>query len=455
MVGMKIIVVGCGKIGETIIEDLAAEGHDLVAIDIDPDVIEAITNIHDVMALCGSGTDCTVLKEAAIQNTDIFLALTSTDEVNMLACFLARKLGAKHTIARIRNPEYNAESLGFLRQQLDLSLALNPEMLAAREMYNILKLPSALKIETFSVRNFEIVELALKEGSVLTGIRLADLRTRFKAKFLICVVRRGDEVFIPDGNFVLYPGDKIGLTAEPAEFQKFMKATGIDKKQAKNVMILGGSRIAFYLSKLLSLSGNNVKIIEKDEEKCNSLSDALPKATIINGDGAQQELLVEEGLDSVDAFVSLTGMDEENILISIFAAAHDVPTVITKVNRKELAEMATKLGLDRISSPKDITSDVIVQYARALENSRGSNVETLYNIMDGKAEVLEFNVRDDFRHVGIPLKDVRLKKGILIAGIIRDRKPIIPAGNDVIMKNDKVIILAAHQRLNDLSDIIK
>ena len=455
MFNMKVIIVGCGKIGQTIIEDLAAEGHDLVAIDLNQDVVDEISNIHDVMAVCGNGTDFNTLVEASVQNTEMFIAVTSSDEVNMLSCFIARKLGAKHTIARIRNPQYNAESIAFLRQHLDLSMAINPEMLAAREMFNILKLPSAVKIATFSVRNYEIVELILKEGSLLTGIKLSDLRNKFKAKFLICAVRRGDDIFVPDGHFVLYPGDKIGITAEPSEFQKLIKATGIEKKQAKNILILGGSRIAFYLSKLLALSGTSVKIIEKDEEKCTDLSDALPKATIINGDGAQQELLLEEGLDSVDAFISLTGMDEENILISIFASVHNVPTVITKVNRNELAELASKLGIDRIISPKDITSDVVVRYARALENSRGSNVETLYNIMDGKAEVLEFNVRDDFKHTGIPLKDITLKKDILIAGIIRDRKPIIPAGNDVIRENDKVIVLAANQRLNDLSDIIK
>ena len=254
---------------------------------------------------------------------------------------------------------------------------------------------------------------------------------------------------------MLYPGDKIGLTAEPSEIQKLMRALGIDKKQAKSVMILGGSRIAFYLSNMLIAAGNSVKIIERDEERCNEFSDSLDKAIVIHGDGAQQELLLEEGLDSIDAFVSLTGMDEENILISIFASTHGVPTVISKVNRNELADMASKLGLDCVISPKEIVTDVIVQYARALENSLGSNVETLYNIMDGKAEVLEFNVRSDFKQIGIKLKDMKLKSGILIAGIIRERRPIIPTGDDVILNNDKVIILAADQRLNDLSDIIK
>ena len=452
---MNIIIVGCGKIGETILADLVQEEHNLVAIDNDPAVISQIDNIYDVMAVCGNGTDCETLQEAHVERAELFIAATSSDELNMLSCYLAKRLGAKNTIARIRNPEYNMESLGFLKQQLGLSMAINPEMLAAREMFNILKLPSAVKIETFSNRNFEIIELILREGSALTGVRLMDLRNKYKAKFLICVVRRGEKVYIPDGNFILQPGDKIGLTAEPSEIQKFMRSVGIDKKQAKNVLILGGSRIAFYLAKMLTLSGNGVKIIEINPEKCQTLSDALPKAMVIQGNGAQQELLLEEGLESVDAFVSLTGMDEENILISIFASTHNVPTVITKVNRNELTDLAVKLGLDRVISPKDIMSDVLVQYARALENSKGSNVETLYNIMDGKAEVLEFNVSSDFRYQNIPLKDLKLRRGILVAGIIRDRKSIIPSGNDVILPEDKVIILTENQRLNELSDIIK
>ncbi len=452
---MRIIIVGCGKIGENILSDLTKEDHDVIAIDNDPDVVGNIGNIYDVITVCGSGTDRSVLKEARVESAEMFIACTSSDEVNMLSCFIARKMGAQNTIARIRNPEYNLDNLGFLKEQLDLSRAINPEMLAAREMFNVLKLPSAVKIQTFSVRNFEIIELILREDSPLTGVKLMDLRNKFKAKFLICVVGRGDKVYIPDGNFVLQPGDKIGLTAEPTEIQKLMKAAGIDKKHAKNILILGGSRIAFYLSKMLLASGMNVKIIEIDEEKCNTLSQQLPKAVIINGNGAQQELLLEEGLDSVDAFLTLTGMDEENILISIFATTHNVPTVITKVNHNTLANMAAKLGLDRVISPKEIMSDVLVQYARALENTKGSNVETLYNIMDDKAVVLEFNVSSEFKQTGIPIKELRLKPSILIAGIVRDRMAIIPTGNDFIKKGDKVIILTENKRLNDLSDILR
>ena len=453
---MNIIIVGCGKIGSTILESLVEEGHDVVGIDNDEQVITQITNVHDIMAVCGSGTDYDMLKEAGVANAEMFIAVTSSDELNMLSCYMAKKMGAKHTIARIRNPEYTQSNLGFLKQQLDLSMAINPESLAAVEMFNILKLPSAVKIQTFSQRNFEIIEIILKENSALAGMKLMELRNKFNAQFLICAVQRGEDVYIPSGNFQLMAGDKIGLTASLSEIQKLMRSLKIEKKQAKDVMILGGSKIAYYLAKMLTTSGNGVKIIEKDHEKCQELSESLDKVVIIEGDGAEQEILLEEGLNSLDAFVALTGMDEENILISIFASSHNVPTVITKVNRNELSQLASKLGLDCIVSPKKIVSDVIVRYARALENSRGSNVETLYNIMDDKAEVLEFNVRSDFKQVNIPLRDLTLKPNILIAGILRDRKPIIPTGDDMIMKNDKVVVVVtSDQRLNDLSDIVK
>ena len=453
---MKIIIVGCGKIGSTILDSLVEEGHDVVGIDTDEKVVTEMMNIYDIMGVCGSGTDYAMLQEAGVESAEIFIAATSSDELNMISCFMAKKMGAKHTVARIRNPEYNQENLGFLKQQLDLSMAINPEMLAAVEMYNILQLPYAVKIQTFSQRNFEIIEMILKEGSALAGMKLMDLRNKFKAKFLICVVQRGEEVYIPSGTFELKAGDKIGLTASIPEIQKLMRSLGLGNKKARDVMILGGSKIAYYLSRMLLASGNNVKIIEQNHEKCEELSASLDKAVIIEGDGAQQELLLEEGLKNTDAFVALTGMDEENILISIFASTKKVPTVISKVNRNELANMAVKLGLDCIISPKRIVSDVVVRYARALENSRGSNVETLYNIMDDKAEVLEFNVKADFKQVNISLRDLTLKPNILIAGIIRDRKPIIPSGDDCIMKNDKVIVVVtSEQRLNDLSDIVK
>ena len=452
---MKIIVCGCGKIGTTLIDALAAEGHDLVALDNNPAVITEITNIHDVIGVCGNGADCDTLEDAGVKSTELFIAVTGSDELNMLACFLAKRMGAGHTIARIRNPEYNDASLDFMKRELGLSMAINPELLAARELFDVLRMPSAAKIDTFSGRTFEVVELKLKDDSILDGLSLRDLRNTYKTPVLFCTVQRGDEVYIPSGDFVLKSGDRVGITAAPSEIVKFLRELGLLQKKARSVMLLGGSKTAFYLAKLLAASGANVKIIEQNAEVAQELSEKLPGVAIVHGDGAQQELLLEEGIREVDAFVSLTGMDEENILISIYAASQNVPKVISKINRDELASMAEKLGLDSFISPSRIISDVLVQYARALENSRGSQVETLYKLMDGRAEALEFRVKQAAEGLTeIPLRALKLKPNILIAGIIRGRRTIVPGGEDVIRLGDRVIILAGGHRLSDLSDIL-
>lgn len=452
---MNIIIVGCGKIGSTILASLTAEGHDVTAVELDRATLDDITNVYDVMGVCGNGADCETLAEAGVAGAEMFIAVTGSDELNMLACYLASRMGARHTIARIRNPEYNDKSLNFMKQELGLSMAINPELLAAKELFHTLKLPTAAKIETFSRGNFEMIELRLKDDSPLLGVPLHELRTRFDAKFLICVVGRGDEVYVPDGNFVLQAGDHIGLTAAPAEAQKLMRAMGVTSKQARDVMILGGSRTAFYLAKRLLSVGTNVKIIDRDRAVCEDLCDALPKAVVIHGDGSHQELLNEEGIHDMDAFVTLTGMDEQNILLSCFAASQKVAKVISKINRPELAAMATRLGLDCIVSPRKLIADVLVRYARALHNSMGSTIETLYTLMDDRAEAVEFLVQDEPKLVDIPLKDLSLKPNILIAGIIRNRRPIIPAGDDRILPGDKVVLLVAGQHLQNIKDILK
>ena len=311
---MKIIVVGCGKIGTSILSSLAGEGNDVVAIDASPKVIEEIGNIYDVMCVCGNGTDCETLEEAGVNKAELFVAVTGSDEFNMLSCFIAARMGAKHTIARIRNPEYNDKSLGFLRQQLGLTVSINPEWMAANELYNILKLPAAASIEQFSRGNIEMVVLSLKQESPLDGLSLTELRKKYKAKFLICAVQRGNKVYIPDGNFTLKSGDKIGLTAPPNELQKLLKMLGLVQKSARNVMILGASRIAYYLAKRLLASGNSVKIIDKDRERCREFAELLPDAVVICGDPADSDVLTEEGIDNADAFVALTGFDEEKYL---------------------------------------------------------------------------------------------------------------------------------------------
>ncbi|MBE6616934.1 MAG: Trk system potassium transporter TrkA [Ruminococcaceae bacterium] len=453
---MKIIIGGCGNIGENLIANFVNEGHDAVVLDSSPQVITEITNVYDVMGVCGNAADYETLESAGIRQADLFIAAAGSDELNMLSCFLAKRMGVPYTIARIRNPEYNDASLGFVKNELGLAMSINPEALAARELFDILMLPSAAKIETFSGRALEIVQLNIKEDSPLNNITLKDLRMKYKAKVLVCTVQRDDEVYIPGGDFLLMAGDKIGITASPAEIENFLRHVGLMKKKARKVMILGGNRTAYYLAKMLIAGGTSVKIVEADPTLASELSETLPEAVIINGDYSHHELLLEEGIESADAVVTLTDNDETNILLSIYAETQKVPKVITQVNRDEMQRMARKLGLDTVISPKKVIANVLVQYARALANSIGSsNIETLYKLMDGKAEALEFNVRQASKVTDIPLKDLHLKSNILIAGIIRGRKTIVPGGMDMIQVGDKVIVMTSGYRLSDLSDIIE
>lgn len=452
---MKIIIAGCGKIGTSVLSSLAQEGHDVTAVDKNPNVISELTNVYDVMGVCGNAVDCETLIEAGAGDCGMFVAMTDSDELNMLSCFLAKRMGAQNTIARIRNPEYNDTSLSFMRQHLELSMAINPDLRAAQEIYNILKFPSALRIETFSRRNLEMIEFRLSEDSELVGKSLVDIRKKYDAQFLICCVQRGEDVYIPSGFFTLQAGDKIGLTASQSEMEKLLKMLNSFKKQAKNIIILGGSKSAYYLAKMFESGGNSAKIIEQDEARCVELTSALPNATVIRGNGAEQELLMEEGLSSCDAFVALTGMDEENILLSIFASMQKVPKSVVKINRDELYLLAQKMGIESAISPKEITSNILVQYARALENSSGSAaVETLYKIFDGKAEALEFNVKSESKLTGVPLREIKLKPNLLIGGIMRGRRTIIPSGADMIMPNDRVIVISSGNRINDILDIL-
>ncbi|MBQ3847291.1 MAG: Trk system potassium transporter TrkA [Clostridia bacterium] len=451
---MKIVVVGCGKIGTAIIANLVKEGHDITAVDTSDTVISNLTNNFDIMTVNGNGVDSDVLEEAGTKKADLFVAVTSQDEQNMLMCFIAKKLGAKHTIARIRNPEYNDRNLSFVQKQLELSRTMNPELLAAQQIFNIIKFPSAIKIEMFSTRRFEMVELRLKSESVLDGMTLRELRNNYKAKVLVCAVQRDNVTVIPDGNFALKSGDLIELAASPVEIQKFLKELGAFQKQARSIMIVGGSRIAHYLADMLTGLENEVKIVELDKKTCEDLSSALPNATIIEGNGMNHEVLSEEGIDTADAFVALTGMDEENILVSIYAQQKKIPTVITKVNSEELSHIAENLGLDCIITPAHIVSNEVIRYARALQNSVGSKMKTLYMLMDGQAEAVEFSVKLESKCIDIPLKHLPIQDNILIVGIIRDKKTIVPSGDDTIMPDDSVIVVSTGHHLTTLDDIL-
>jgi trk system potassium uptake protein TrkA len=452
---MKIIIVGGGKIGVTILKNLAAEGHNVIVIDSSAAVISEISNTYDVMCVCGNGVDWETLTEAGAENAQLLIAVTGSDEFNMLCCFMAKKMGVENTIARIRTPEYNDNSLGFIKQTLDISFAINPDALAAKEIFDLLQLPGAESVETFSRKNFEIVELVLKENSPLCGMTLAEMKKKYVADYLVGTVQRGDEVFIPGGNFVLQSGDRFGLTAAADEIERLLRMIGMMQERAKNVMLVGAGRISYYLARLLLKSGCNVTVIDKEKEACLRFAEFLPEAVVICGDGAKEELLLEEGLDSMDAFVALTGADEENVLISYQAITRKIGKVITKISRDDFIPMASKLGLDCTLSPHNLMSDVLTRYARALENSVGSKIETLYKLMEGKAEAVEFKVAEDFGFTNIPLKDLRIKSNILISGILRGRKVIIPGGSDVILPNDRVVILTTGRVLSDLEDIME
>ena len=453
---MRVVVVGCGKIGHAIIGSLLKERHDVLCIDSDPAVIGDITNSYDVMAICGNGISHGVLKEAGIEKTELFIAVTGSDEFNMLSCLAAKKLGAKHTVARIRNSEYNTESMGFIKDSLNLSMAINPEKLTAEALYNLLKLPSAIKIDTFTSRKFEIVELIVKKGSKIAQMSLMEMRKKFSGKFLIAVIERGDDVFIPNGTMTVCEGDKICVVCAISDTHKVLTELGFVQKESKDVIILGGSKIAHYLTEMLVEGHTSVKIIEQNKERCEQLCETLPSSVdVVCGDGMSQEILLEEGIMTTDALVTLTGSDESNILISFYAMSHNVPKVISKVNKSELSLISEKLGLDCIISAKNIIADILVRYARALNATVGSKVESLYSLLDGEAEALEFTVMPDFEYAQIPLKKMELKKDVLIAGIIRGKDAFIPGGDDTINVNDKVIVVSKGKSLYSLTEIIE
>ena len=453
---MKIIIVGGGKVGKTIIESMLKEKHEVILVDNDPAVVGNVTNLYDVMGICANGTEYEKLLEAGADKADLFIAVTGSDELNMLSCFAAKKIGARHTVARVRNSEYNTASWGFMKQQLEISMAVNPEKLAAEAIYDILKLPSATKVESFTARSFEMIEIIVKKGSAIDGMTLVDLRKKFSEKFLVCVVQRENDVFIPNGTFKVLSGDKIGVMVTNDDAHSILKKFGYPAKEAKNIMLIGASKTALYLADMLIKGKSSVKIIEKAPEVCDIVCERLSsKASVVCGDGMSREILLEEGVDGLDALVALTDRDEENILISFYALSKQVQKVIAKVNRNELSSISENLGLETTFSPKNIVADILVRYARAIGNSIGSKVETLYSLFGGNAEALEFNVEQDFEFAGVPIKKLETKPGILIAGITRGDEALIPGGDDCILSGDKVIVVAKGERLCNLSDILK
>ncbi len=451
---MKIVIIGDGKVGHTLMKELSQEGHDIVIVDNNIEVVEKSLNTYDIMAIKGNGASYHVLKQAEADEADMLIAATSSDEINMLSCLVAKKLGTKRTVARVRNPEYS-EQLFIMRGELGLNMSINPEYTAAKEISRVLRFPSAQKIETFSRGRVELIQMSVEKGSSLDGQPLLTIGSAFKSKILICAIERSDKIIIPSGNVTLQAGDEIYLTASNEQITMFVKNAGLMKEKIKTVMITGGGRITYYLSKMLENVGIEVKVIEEDYDRAKYLSEELPESMIIHGDGTNHELLLEEGIADVDSFVSLTGNDEENIIVSIFALKYNMKKVITKVNNLSLTHLLNENLLDTVVSPRYLTASQIIQYVRALQNSMGSNVQTLHRIINDQVETLEFTVKVKHDFLGIKLKDLKLKDKLLISCIVRDNKTIIPAGNDTIELNDSVIVVTTIPYLRDLKDIVK
>lgn len=450
---MYIVVIGMGKVGTALTESLSGEGHDIVVIDNKPDVIENAVNKSDVMALLGNGATYRVQKEAGVEKAELLIAVTPSDELNILCCMIGRKIGAKNTIARVRNPEYSSQLL-FMRNELGLSMMINPEYEAASEISRILRFPSASRIDYFAKGRVDLVEFKLPQNSMLGGQPINMLYKKTKAKVLVCTVQRDKEVVIPDGNFILQDGDRVSVAASHVDLASFFKNVGVFKQKIKNVLLIGGGKISYYLARQLLEIGISVKIIEQDRQRCMDLSDLLPRATIVCGDGTDQSLLLEEGITQTDACVALTGIDEENIIVSVYAAIKGVIKVVTKITRTSLKDILDSVGLESIISPKELTASIILRYVRALQNSVGSNIQTLHKLGADNVEALEFRVTKNVRLTNIALKNLSLKKNLLIASIIKRDRVVIPSGDDTLEPGDSVIVVTSNNTLRDLQDIL-
>ncbi len=443
---MKIVIVGDGKVGVTLTAQLSREGHDVVIIDNNPQVLRESVDQYDVLGILGNGASLQAQKEAGVESADLLIAATSADEVNLLCCILARKLGTPHTIARVRSPEYT-EQLRLLRSELGLSMTINPERTAAMEILSLLRFPAALRRDTFAKGRVEIIVLKILPGSILEGMLLNEMVHVTKVRVLVCAVERGSEVIIPTGDFRLNTGDKIYVTAATSSLVELVRRLGIIEHKIRMVALIGGSRISQHLARELLADGVTVKIVEIDSARCKMLADMLPRAQIIHADGTQPEVFASENLARADALVTLTNIDEENMVLSMYGSHLGIPKVITKINRVEYDEVFRAMGIDSIVSPKNLVCSDIVRYVRAMQNTSENAVVTLHRIVNDKVEALEFLAGEDTRHLGVPLRDIRLFPGILIACINRGGQVIIPGGNDTINAGDTVIVVTTADRM--------
>lgn len=450
---MDIIIVGGGKVGGALAEVLCDE-HNVTVIDRSEDRINSLINDYDVKGIAGNCLRTSVLEEADIDKCNIFIAVTSSDEVNILSCLIAKKMKARHCIARVRNPEFDKQMV-FMREELGISLMVNPDYNAANEIAKVLRYPEAINLESFAKGRVDLAEIRITSGSILDNVALSQLSRRLRLDVLICAVQRGEDLIIPNGSFVLHAGDKIHMTASHSAMVKFFKSisAAYREKRVKSAVLIGGGRVGYHLAQQLREMGIKVKIIEINRDRCAELSDQLNKVNVICGDGTDHDLLKEERVYDADAVVTLTGIDEENILLSLLAKNNGVEKVVTKVNRMTLMQLSDTLDLDSIISPKTITVNQILQYVRAKQNSAGNNITTLYRLVNDRLEAIEFIIREQKDYVDVPLKKLKIRSGILIASIIRGNELIIPKGDDCLKVNDSVVVITTNKGFGDLKQI--
>ena len=451
---MNIIIVGCGKIGQNLAEQLNEQGNNITVIDTSAKKVNEVSTRFDVMGVVGNGATHEIQQEAGISDADLLIAVTGSDELNILCCLIAKRSSNCQTIARLQNPDYSNEA-AFLKDELRLAMVINPGYAAAMEIARVLRFPSALKIDTFAGGKVELVKFRLPEDSPLVGLSVRDVVSRLHCDVLICTIERNDKAYIANADFVFEEKDVISLVASPKSANDFFSKIKYSAHSVKDVMIVGGGEIGRYLCSILPREGVSVKIIEKNPTICDELCTLFPEVTVICGNAQNQETLLEEGIARTSAFVALTGLDEENILFSLFAKRVSRGKIVTKINRYDLSDVVGHLDLDTIIYPKNVTSDVIVRFVRAMKNSIGSNVETLYNILKGEIEASEFIVKENSEVIGAPLSALQFKENVLIAAILRNDNVIIPRGSDQFFPGDRVVIVSAAMGMHDISDALR
>lgn len=449
---MKIVIIGLGTIGRTILKTLSRDNHTITIIDEKKEKIEDLIERYDVFGVVGNGACMEIQQEAKVQDADLVIALTDSDELNIFACMVARKVGAENTVARVRNPDYS-QQIAEMREDLGISMLVNPEKDTANEIFNLINLPSIVQVEHFAKGRVLLVKIVAEKGCALVGESLYSLGKKLSTKVLICAVQRGNQVFIPSGNFTINEGDKIHFTSDAVTLGDFLAEVNLVKSPLKNIMIVGGGKIGLYLAELLSQKKYKVKLIESDKENAEDLAEILPKVTVIHANGMRHDVLIEEGLEAMDAFVSLTNVDEENMVVSMFANKMKVKKTITQIKSDDLNGMLTELGMDNNVSPKHVIANRIASYTRALANKRGSNVLTLSRLVNDQVEALEFSAKTQEKLYNKPLKELKIKENCLIACIIRNSKVMIPDGNSCIQQGDNVIVVTTHKNFDDLTDI--